>query len=85
MNNDRPFLMAILCAVIQIESHRQLEIQLNGSALKWSSKGVINRNVDFWSIEGSVAGIKLPIDSGRVQCLCERLLRIIPDLDIAQE
>ena len=57
MDNDGSLFSAVFAAVIQIEAHRELEIELNSSALKGTTESVVNRNIDFWSIKGSVAGI----------------------------
>lgn len=52
--------IVIRSTVTQIETFRQLEVKLNRCALEGSTKGITDCDVDFGTIESSVAGIFFP-------------------------
>jgi hypothetical protein len=52
--------MVLSTAVLQVELDGKLKVELDGGALKGTTEGVANFDVDFRSVEGAVAFVELP-------------------------
>lgn len=48
------------CLVLQVESYRLLEVDLDGTALVLAVERIVHLHIDLWSIEGSITMIKGP-------------------------
>ncbi len=59
--------------VTEIESNRQLEVQLDGSALVAASQSVKEDDIDFRAIEGTVTLVEGPLQATLVQTVFELL------------
>ncbi len=59
--------------VAEIESNRQLEVQLDGSALVAASQSVEEDDIDFRAIEGTVTLVEGPLEATLVQTVFELL------------
>lgn len=84
MNDNRMSLFTAVGDIIQIESDRQLEIELDGSALEWASQCILYGDINFGAIECTIAWIQIPWLAEFVQWLFESLFSRIPNLQIAQ-
>ena len=60
MDHDRVLLLPLLVNEAQVEPPRQLEVQLDGGALVLPLERVLQRDVDLWPVERSVAGVEFP-------------------------
>lgn len=63
MDHDRPIDLAFIfvwAAVLEIKALRQLEVELDCSALERAFEGIFNGDVDLGAVECSVAGVDLP-------------------------
>ncbi len=59
--------------VAEIESNRQLEVQLDGSALVAASQSVEEDDIDFGAVEGTVTLVEGPLQTTLVQTVFELL------------
>lgn len=58
MKHDRP-LMPSLCLILQVESDRQLEIQLHCGTLELAHQGIIDGDVNLGTVESTVPRVHL--------------------------
>ena len=54
------FFCRILALVLQVETNWELEVALDSTALVRSLKCVKHLDVNFWPVEGSIAGVDSP-------------------------
>ena len=75
MDNHGPLLVVPFMAadVGEIESDRELEIKLNRGTLVVSTNGIIDLNVNLWSIESSITGVENPLLSKFIQAVLQFL------------
>lgn len=59
-HGPREVVSSLRTTVLQIETLGELEVELDGSALVGSFEGVLDSDVDFWTVEGTVARVELP-------------------------
>lgn len=57
----------MLSHVLQVETDRQLEVQLNSSALVFAVKSIIYFNINFWPLECSISWVQFPFLTVLVQ------------------
>ena len=71
--------------VAQVEADGELEVQLDGGGLVDTAKAVQHLDIDLGAVEGSVAGVDLPVTGADelVQRLAEVLLGLVPQLDVS--
>ena len=67
-----------LSLVLQVESDGLLEVNLNGAALVWSVKRIIDLAVDFGSVECAVTVVEGPRQSANVEGLLEGSFSLVP-------
>jgi len=67
-----------LTLVLQVETNRLLEIDLDGTALVLSLKSIIDLHVDLGSVEGTITMVECPGDTGIVKSILKGLLSNIP-------
>jgi len=70
--------------VLEVESNWKLEIELNGTALMSSLQGIVNLNIDLWSIEGTISGIQLPWLAELIQSRFKSSLGLVPKCFISE-
>lgn len=58
MKHDRP-LVPSLCLILQVESDRQLEIELHCGTLELAHQGIIDCDVNLGTVESAVTGVHL--------------------------
>ena len=68
-----------LLSIRQIESFRQIEVQLNRSALVLSTKCVLNFDVNLWTVKCAVAFVQRPRVAESVECRLQLRLGVIPE------
>jgi len=87
VDNHRPLLVVPFMAadVGEIESDRELEIKLNSGTLVVSTNGIIDLNVDLWSIECSITRVENPLLSKFIQAVLKFLLCLVPELRLSKE
>lgn len=69
---------------LEVETNRQLEIQLDGSALVGSLQRVVDFNIDFRTVESTITWVKFPGLSILIECLFECSFSLIPQFFISQ-
>jgi len=74
------FLSSSLTLILQVETNRLLEIDLNSTALILSLKSIIDLHVDLGSVESTITMVESPGDAGFVKSILEGLLSDIPSL-----
>jgi hypothetical protein len=57
VHHHRSMRLTVLTDVLQLETLRHLEIQLRRIELPGATQGILNVDVDFWSIEGALTGL----------------------------
>lgn len=70
----------ILALELQVEANRELEVALNGAALMRALKGIVDLDVDLWSVEGSITGVQGPWLAELVQSIFKSFFRGVPEL-----
>ena len=55
VNHDGAVLLAVRAGVFQVKPQRQLEIQLDGTALPGSSQGILQMEVDLGTVESAIS------------------------------
>lgn len=68
----------MICHILKIEPYRQLEIQLDCSALVLTFKGILYFDVNFWALKCTVSGIQFPLFSIFFQSCFEHILSVVP-------
>ena len=71
-------------SVLEIETERKVEVELNSSALMFPFKGVEQFHIDLWAIEGAISRIDFPSFPKLVQSLPELFFSIVPHFNCAQ-
>src|SRR5699024_9760429 len=71
---------AVRSHIFRLKTLRQLEVELDGSALPGSSKGIRQMEVDLRAIERAIAFIDHIIPAGLIQCLAQCLRSQLPVL-----
>lgn len=72
--------LVLRCSVLEVESDRQIKIELNSSALVTSIEGIVQLDINLWSIEGTILGLDCPWLSESLQSTLESVLSLIPHL-----
>ena len=87
VDNDRLLLQTVAVTIGQTEVMRQLEIELDSSALPLAAESVLDLEVDLRSIEGTVAFIDFIISLAVliVEASLQRCFGAVPYVDIAHE
>src|SRR4030095_2132162 len=85
MDDDRPVLGVVRTDVFQVESLRNLIVELNGGALPLPADRVRDIEVNLGPIERAVALIDRVRLADRVERLLELRLGVVPLLDGAQK
>ncbi len=60
-------------ARLEVKAARQLEVELNGSALELTLERVVQVDVDLGPVEGAIGRVQAPLLAEAVQAACERL------------
>lgn len=84
MNDYRSASALIVGAVAQIEANRQLKIELNGGTLMRPLQCILDGNVYFGAIKGTITWIELPWITQFAERLRKCFLGFIPLLDFAE-
>src|SRR5258708_1723759 len=71
--------------VLEIESFRKLEIQLNRRTLVLALQSVADGNVDLWPVESAIARINGPRMLEFVKGVSKPLLRHVPDGNLSKK
>eukprot|EP00053_Salpingoeca_punica_P013384 m.120929 g.120929 ORF g.120929 m.120929 type:complete len:748 (-) comp16189_c0_seq1:23-2266(-) len=72
-------------SVLELETLRQLEVELNGGALVSAAKSILDLDVNLGAVEGAIARLDLPRVAKLVERILQRLLGSVPLLDVTQE
>src|SRR6266849_7329557 len=80
MDHHWPMRLIVFADKLEIEELRQIEIPLNCTQLPQATDGVFDLEVDFWSVESSLAFDALIIDSSIVQGIRQRAFSFRPVL-----
>lgn len=72
------FSIIFTCSILQIESLREVEIKLYGTALVLSFVGIIKFDIDFWAIECAIARVNFKGFAELFQAFLKLLLSIVP-------
>jgi len=59
MQHHRRFAAIVLIDKLRIQTHRQVEIQLDRAALPQAAEAVFQRELDLWSVECTLAGLNV--------------------------
>lgn len=70
--------LILIGLVLKIKTDRELEIELNGTALMRSLQCIEDLDINLGSIEGTITWVLLPGFSKFVECLSEGSLSLIP-------
>ena len=78
MDHDGLVRLSILTDIAELKPFRIVEVHLNGRALPGSAKGVLDLNVDFWSVEGAAPLIQMEGDPPALERPLQRICREDP-------
>ena len=78
MQHYRCFTLAMLVNKLGAKTSRHGEVDLNGAALPDTTKAVTQGEFYFRAIESPLTRQFLPVESCCVQCISQRLLRLVP-------
>ena len=70
----RSLFVVVGAAILQVETLRQLEVELDRRALEGSFESILDCDINFWAIEGTIAWIKFPFPGVE---LVQRLLQLL--------
>ena len=83
MKHDRTYLGAVFFNISQIKSLRQIHVQLNGTALPFSSQRILDMEIQLRTIECSVSRIHLIILSCMNAGICQCFFTLLPNRQIS--
>src|SRR5262249_14511576 len=78
VNDHDPMFGVVRADVFQVEPLRHHIVQLDRGALPLPTDRIRNVNVDFWSVEGTIAFVQLIPDAGPVECTFKLGFCMIP-------
>lgn len=87
MNDDRPrrwlvrIDLILSRAVLQVEPLRQLEIELDRSALEGTTKGVSDFDIDLGTVKSTISGVQFPLPG---ILSVERLRELLEGMNISR-
>ena len=64
--------------VLQVETNRELEVTLDGTALVGTLHSIVNFDVDLWTVESAISSVDLPWSSEFIKSIFESFLSIVP-------
>src|SRR5690554_2502507 len=85
MEHHRGLACAVLVDELGTQATRQVEVQLQGTALPDAVEAVAQGEFDLGAVEGALAGLQLPLQAGGVKRRLEARLGAIPHLGLAEE
>src|SRR5687767_3841662 len=71
---------AIFADIAEVESLRQIEIELHGTELPGTPDSILHNQINLGPVEGAITGIDLVFDAGALQRVFKRGLGHIPVL-----
>ncbi|MOA19847.1 hypothetical protein D3C78_1402540 [compost metagenome] len=80
VQHHRVLATVVLADILGTEANRQVEVELQGTALPDSPQAILQRELDLRTVEGTFARLQLPRQTGVVQRGLQRSLGAIPQV-----
>ena len=80
MDHHRCLFGVVLCCVFQLKALRQVVVNLDRTQLPFAADGILDHEVELRTIEGSLAGLLMSVESLLLARLANSVLALLPDL-----